>query len=181
MFRIFSTLLGFALVLQKQLIVFKKSINLHHIPENFMFCFVFSPPDPFGGDPFKGSDPFATDNFFTQTASSHLSSDDPFCGSTDPFGNTADAPEPDLFAAKRNDPASATAAEPDPFTSQPTNPAAPAADPFSSTGKDTAQSDPFPHSINATGDSDPFGSQYTGKDPFSTSPPSAGLALVSPL
>ncbi|XP_019752144.1 epidermal growth factor receptor substrate 15 isoform X3 [Hippocampus comes] len=136
--------------------------------------------DPFGGDPFKGSDPFATDNFFTQTASSHLPSDDPFCGSTDPFGNTADAPEPDLFAAKRNDPASATATEPDPFTSQPTNPAAPAADPFSSTGKDTAQADPFPHSINATGDSDPFGSQYTGKDPFSTSPPSAGLALKDP-
>uniref|UniRef100_A0A3Q2YKS8 Epidermal growth factor receptor pathway substrate 15 n=1 Tax=Hippocampus comes TaxID=109280 RepID=A0A3Q2YKS8_HIPCM len=124
---------------------------------NFMFCFVlfFSPPDPFGGDPFKGSDPFATDNFFTQTASSHLPSDDPFCGSTDPFGNTADAPEPDLFAAKP-------------------------ADPFSSTGKDTAQADPFPHSINATGDSDPFGSQYTGKDPFSTSPPSDPAAANDP-
>ncbi|XP_077439835.1 epidermal growth factor receptor substrate 15 isoform X6 [Vanacampus margaritifer] len=136
--------------------------------------------DPFGGDPFKGSDPFTTDNFFTQTSSSHFSSDDPFAGSADPFGNTADAPEPDLFAAKRNDPApppAAAAAEPDPFASQPTNPAAIAADPFSSTGKDTAKSEPFPHTVNATGEEDPFGSQYAGTDPFSTSPPNAALAL----
>ncbi|XP_077389940.1 epidermal growth factor receptor substrate 15 isoform X3 [Festucalex cinctus] len=133
--------------------------------------------DPFGGDPFKGSDPFATDNFFTQTSTSHFSSGDPFTGSADPFGNTADAPEPDLFAAKRNDPAPATVAEPDPFASQPTNPPATAADPFSSTGKDAAESDPFPQTVNAAGEEDPFGSQYTGKDPFSTSPPNAALVL----
>lgn len=36
--------------------------------------------DPFGGDPFKGSDPFASDCFFKQ------SSTDPFAtSSTDPF------------------------------------------------------------------------------------------------
>ncbi|XP_049581735.1 epidermal growth factor receptor substrate 15 isoform X3 [Syngnathus scovelli] len=132
--------------------------------------------DPFGGDPFKGSDPFAADNFFTQTASSHFSPDDPFSSSSDPFGHTTVAPEPDLFAAKHNDPAPATT-EADPFTSQPTDPTAPAADPFSSTGKDTAESNAFPQAINATGEADPFGSQYTGTDPFSTSPPNAGLAL----
>ncbi|XP_061634897.1 epidermal growth factor receptor substrate 15 isoform X4 [Phyllopteryx taeniolatus] len=131
----------------------------------------------FGGDPFKGSDPFAADNFFTQTASNHFSSDDPFSGSADPFGTTTCAPDPDLFPAKRNDPAPAMAIKPDPFTSQPTNPNAPATDPFSSTSNDTTESDPFAHKMNATGEADPFGSQYTGTDPFSTSPPSAGLAL----
>ncbi|KAM9796191.1 epidermal growth factor receptor substrate 15 isoform X4 [Syngnathus typhle] len=137
-----------------------------------------TPHDPFGGDPFKGSDPFAADNFFTQTASSHFSADDPFSSSSDPFGHTTVAPEPDLFAAKHNDPApTAAATEAGPFTSQPTNPTAPAADPFSSAGKDAAESNAFPQAINATGEADPFGSQYTGTDPFSTSPPNAGLAL----
>lgn len=41
-------------------------------------CCIFL--DPFGGDPFKGSDPFASDCFFKQ------SSADPFAtSSTDPF------------------------------------------------------------------------------------------------
>ncbi|XP_057697064.1 epidermal growth factor receptor substrate 15 isoform X2 [Corythoichthys intestinalis] len=130
--------------------------------------------DPFGGDPFKGSDPFAADDFFTQTTSSHFPSDDPFSGSGDPFGTTADAPEPDLFAAKCKDTAPAEA---DPFNSQPPNQTSPAADPFTSTGDSTAESDPFAQKSNAACDVDPFASQYTGKDPFSTSPPSAGLAL----
>ncbi|XP_061539075.1 epidermal growth factor receptor substrate 15 isoform X3 [Phycodurus eques] len=133
--------------------------------------------DLFGGDPFKGSDPFAADNFFMQTASNHFSSDDPFSGSADPFDTTTCAPDPDLFPAKRKDPAPAMAIKPDPFTSQPTNPNAPATDPFSSTSNDTTESDPFAHKMNATGEADPFGSQYSGTDPFSTSPPSAGLAL----
>uniref|UniRef100_A0A671VE83 Epidermal growth factor receptor pathway substrate 15 n=1 Tax=Sparus aurata TaxID=8175 RepID=A0A671VE83_SPAAU len=63
--------------------------------------------DPFGGDPFKGSDPFAADSFFAQSSSgAPFSSDDPFSASADPFGTTTGAPEPDLFAAKLNDTAS---------------------------------------------------------------------------
>ncbi|KAM9849062.1 epidermal growth factor receptor substrate 15 isoform 2-T2 [Aulostomus maculatus] len=141
--------------------------------------------DPFGGDPFKGTDPFAADSFFTQTSSTHFSSEDPFSASADPFGSTTGAPEPDLFAAKRNDPAPtpppppvATATtEPDPFTSQPTNPALAAKDPFSSAGNNMADSDPFRGKVNAAAEADPFGSQYGGTDPFNCSPPTAGLAL----
>uniref|UniRef100_A0A3Q4H4K7 Epidermal growth factor receptor pathway substrate 15 n=1 Tax=Neolamprologus brichardi TaxID=32507 RepID=A0A3Q4H4K7_NEOBR len=57
---------------------------------------------PFGGDPFKGSDPFAADTFFTQTSSTPFSSEDPFSASADPFGTTSGVPEPDLFAAKKS-------------------------------------------------------------------------------
>ncbi|XP_077462760.1 epidermal growth factor receptor substrate 15 isoform X1 [Stigmatopora argus] len=130
--------------------------------------------DPFGGDPFKGSDPFAADNFFNQTTGTHFPSDDPFSGSADPFGTTADAPEPDLFATKRND---AAPPEADPFSSQPANATGPVADPFTRASEDPADSDPFVQKLNAACDADPFASQYTGKDPFSTSPPSAALAL----
>ena len=135
--------------------------------------------DPFGGDPFKGSDPFAADSFFAQTSSAPFSSDDPFSASTDPFGTTAGAPEPDLFAAKPNDSAAAPAPGPDPFTSKPTNPALAAKDPFSSAGKNVADSDPFGGKMNAAGEADPFGSQDGGSDPFSCSPPSSDLAVVS--
>eukprot|EP00064_Thunnus_orientalis_P014471 superscaffoldBa00002512_g14516 len=128
--------------------------------------------DPFGGDPFKGTDPFAADSFFTQT-----SSDDPFTASADPFGTTADAPEPDLFAAKLNDATAAPAEDPDPFTSKSTNPALAAKDPFSSAGNHKADSDPFGGKMNATGEADPFGSQDGGTDPFNCSPPSSDLAL----
>lgn len=42
--------------------------------------------DPFGGDPFKGSDPFASDCFFKQ------SSTDPFTtSSTDPFSASSNS------------------------------------------------------------------------------------------
>uniref|UniRef100_A0A8C4IVS3 Epidermal growth factor receptor pathway substrate 15 n=1 Tax=Dicentrarchus labrax TaxID=13489 RepID=A0A8C4IVS3_DICLA len=121
----------------------------------FPFC-ICCCLDPFGGDPFKGSDPFAADSFFVQTSSAPFSSDDPFSASADPFGTTTGVPEPDLFAAKLND-------------------AATPPDPFSSTGNNMADSDPF-GGKNATGEADPFGSQDGGTDPFSSSSPSSDLA-----
>ncbi len=42
-----------------------------------------------------------------------------------------------------------------------------------------AESDPFGGKMNATGEADPFGSQDGGADPFSCSPPSSDLAVVS--
>uniref|UniRef100_A0A665U6P6 Epidermal growth factor receptor pathway substrate 15 n=1 Tax=Echeneis naucrates TaxID=173247 RepID=A0A665U6P6_ECHNA len=114
--------------------------------------------DPFGADPFKGTDPFAADSFFTQTTGASFSTEDPFSTSADPFGTTSG---------------------PDPFTSKPTNPAAPAKDPFSSTGNDMAESDPFGGKANATAEADPFGCQDGETDPFSCSQVSADLAVVS--
>ncbi|XP_008297675.1 epidermal growth factor receptor substrate 15 [Stegastes partitus] len=131
--------------------------------------------DPFGGDPFKGSDPFAADSFFAQPSSTTFSSEDPFAASADPFGTTAGAPEPDLFAAKQNDSAAAPAAGPDPFTSKPANPTS--SDPFSATANNMADSDPFGGKANAAGEADPFGTQDGGTDPFSCSPPSSELAV----
>ncbi|XP_061895286.1 epidermal growth factor receptor substrate 15 isoform X2 [Entelurus aequoreus] len=133
--------------------------------------------DPFGGDPFKGSDPFAADGFFTQSTSSHVPTEDPFAGSTDPFVSTTGVPEPDLFAAKRNDPPPATTEEPDPFTSQRTNVTLPATHPFKSESNDTDKLDPFCHKLNSIVVADPFGSEYGGKDPFNSSPPTARLVL----
>uniref|UniRef100_A0A7N8YGF2 Epidermal growth factor receptor pathway substrate 15 n=1 Tax=Mastacembelus armatus TaxID=205130 RepID=A0A7N8YGF2_9TELE len=49
---------------------------------------------PFGGDPFKGTDPFAADSFFTQTSSAPFSSEDPFSASADPFGTTPATNDP---------------------------------------------------------------------------------------
>uniref|UniRef100_A0A3Q3JTJ7 Epidermal growth factor receptor pathway substrate 15 n=1 Tax=Monopterus albus TaxID=43700 RepID=A0A3Q3JTJ7_MONAL len=117
---------------------------------------VFVKADPFGGDPFKGTDPFAVDSFFTQTSSAPFSSDDPFSASADPFGTTP--------------------AGPDPFTSKPTNPALATKDPFNSTRNNMAESDPFGGKVNAMPETDPFGSQDGGTDPFSWSPPSSDLA-----
>lgn len=88
-------------------------------------------------------------------------------------------PEPDLFAAKLNESTAAPAADPDPFTSKPTNPGLVAKDPFMTTGNSMANSDLFGGKINTSGESDPFGSQDRGKDPFSCSPPSSALAVVS--
>lgn len=139
---------------------------------------VYVKSDPFGGDPFKGSDPFAADTFFTQTSSTPFSSEDPFSASADPFGTTSGVPEPDLFAAKVNDTA-AVPAGPDPFASKSTNPAAASNDPFSSKGNNTADSDPFGGKMTSTKEADPFGSQDGDKDPFSSSPPSSDLAVVS--
>ncbi|XP_029355393.1 epidermal growth factor receptor substrate 15 isoform X2 [Echeneis naucrates] len=134
--------------------------------------------DPFGADPFKGTDPFAADSFFTQTTGASFSTEDPFSTSADPFGTTSGGPEPDLFAAEMNEAAAAPAAAgPDPFTSKPTNPAAPAKDPFSSTGNDMAESDPFGGKANATAEADPFGCQDGETDPFSCSQVSADLAV----
>lgn len=51
----------------------------------FLFVPFFS-LDPFGGDPFKGSDPFASDCFFKQ------SSTDPFTtSSADPFSASSNS------------------------------------------------------------------------------------------
>lgn len=140
-----------------------------------VFVTVFVKSDPFGGDPFKGTDPFAADSFFTHTSSAHFSSEDPFSASADPFGTTPGMPEPDLFAAKLND----TAAGPDPFVSKPTNPVSATKDPFSSTKSDVDDADPFRGKVNASADADPFGSQDGAPDPFSSSPPSSDLAVVS--
>lgn len=53
---------------------------------NSLLCLCCIFLDPFGGDPFKGSDPFASDCFFKQ------SSTDPFAtSSTDPFCATSDS------------------------------------------------------------------------------------------
>uniref|UniRef100_A0A8C2X3H9 Epidermal growth factor receptor pathway substrate 15 n=1 Tax=Cyclopterus lumpus TaxID=8103 RepID=A0A8C2X3H9_CYCLU len=114
--------------------------------------------DPFGGDPFKGSDPFAADSFF-QAPSASFASDDPFTASSaDLFGTTVGVPEPDLFATK---------------------PTVAAKDPFSTTGNNMANSDLFGGTKHATGEADPFGSQEKGADPFSCSLPSSDLAVVS--
>uniref|UniRef100_A0A667WQK0 Epidermal growth factor receptor pathway substrate 15 n=1 Tax=Myripristis murdjan TaxID=586833 RepID=A0A667WQK0_9TELE len=69
--------------------------------------------DPFGGDPFKGTDPFAADSFFKQSSGAPFPSENLFNASADPFGTTPGAAEPDLFAAKLNN--TATAAASDPF------------------------------------------------------------------
>uniref|UniRef100_A0A669C7K6 Epidermal growth factor receptor pathway substrate 15 n=1 Tax=Oreochromis niloticus TaxID=8128 RepID=A0A669C7K6_ORENI len=130
---------------------------------HYVSAAVYVKSDPFGGDPFKGSDPFAADTFFTQTSSTPFSSEDPFSASADPFGTTSAVP-----------------AGPDPFASKSTNPAAGSNDPFSSKGNNTADSDPFGGKMSSTKEADPFGSQDGDKDPFSSSPPSSDLAVVNP-
>lgn len=150
---------------------------LHDHPSYSVSVAVFVESDPFGGDPFKGSDPFAADTFFTQTSGSHFAPEILFSASADPFGTTAGMPEPDLFAAKLND-AAAAPAGPDPFTSKPTNPALTTKDPFSSTGSNAADSDPFGGKVKAMTEADPFGSQDGGMDPFSCSPSHSDLAVV---
>lgn len=53
---------------------------------SFLCLFYFFFLDPFGGDPFKGSDPFASDCFFKQTST------DPFTtSSTDPFSASSNS------------------------------------------------------------------------------------------
>lgn len=133
--------------------------------------------DPFGGDPFKGTDPFAADNFFTQTSSAPFSSEDPFIPSADPFGTTTGGPETDLFAAKLSDAAPVLTAGSDPFTSKPSNPAAAAKDPFTTKGNNMGDSDPFGGKANALAEADPFGS-HSAADPFSCSPVNSDLAVV---
>lgn len=148
---------------------------------NMLSASVSVKSDPFGGDPFKGSDPFAADSFFAQASSAPFSSEDPFSASADPFGTTPGMPEPDLFAAKLNEAAPAPSAGPDPFTSKPTNPALAAKDPFMTAANNAADSDPFGGKMNAAGEADLFGSQDGTTDPFSCSPPSSDLAVVSRL
>uniref|UniRef100_A0A674JPG4 Epidermal growth factor receptor pathway substrate 15 n=1 Tax=Terrapene triunguis TaxID=2587831 RepID=A0A674JPG4_9SAUR len=59
----------------------------------------FFPSDPFDGDPFKDSDPFAADSFFKQ------SSTDPFVTvDTDPFSTTSNSNNPTTETLKNNDP-----------------------------------------------------------------------------
>uniref|UniRef100_A0A7N6C1Y5 Epidermal growth factor receptor pathway substrate 15 n=1 Tax=Anabas testudineus TaxID=64144 RepID=A0A7N6C1Y5_ANATE len=80
---------------------------LHYHSYSVSVFFILS--DPFGGDPFKGTDPFAADSFFTQAPSTHFSSEDPFSASKDtpatndpfaPGGTTVSASsDPDPFAA----------------------------------------------------------------------------------
>uniref|UniRef100_A0A7N9ALK7 Epidermal growth factor receptor pathway substrate 15 n=1 Tax=Mastacembelus armatus TaxID=205130 RepID=A0A7N9ALK7_9TELE len=106
---------------------------------------------PFGGDPFKGTDPFAADSFFTQTSSAPFSSEDPFSASADPF-------------AKLNDT--------DPFSATGSNPAEP--DPFGGKVNAMAEADPFG---SHDGGADPFSSSPPNsdlaKDPAATNDPFA--------
>uniref|UniRef100_A0A667WTL7 Epidermal growth factor receptor pathway substrate 15 n=1 Tax=Myripristis murdjan TaxID=586833 RepID=A0A667WTL7_9TELE len=94
--------------------------------------------DPFGGDPFKGTDPFAADSFFKQSSGAPFPSENLFNASADPFGTTPGAAEPDLFAAKLNNTATAAASGADPFTSKTTSTGSATKDPFSSTGDSTS-------------------------------------------
>uniref|UniRef100_A0A9J8AI98 Epidermal growth factor receptor pathway substrate 15 n=1 Tax=Cyprinus carpio carpio TaxID=630221 RepID=A0A9J8AI98_CYPCA len=105
---------------------------------------IFDISDPFGHDPFKGTDPFAADNFFKQP-SVGFPSEDPF-GSSDPFTATTGPKEPD------------------PFTSRTSNAVTP--DPFASGSSSIQDTDPFGSKMDALGDSDPFSSTGTGHDPF---------------
>lgn len=58
-------------------------------------CYIFL--DPFGGDPFKGSDPFASDCFFKQ------SSTDPFAtSSTDPFSAASNSSNTSVSGRDKN-------------------------------------------------------------------------------
>lgn len=132
--------------------------------------------DPFEGDPFKGTDPFAVDSFFAQTSEVAFSTEDPFSAPADPFGTTPGIPEPDLFASKLNDAASGQAA--DPFVSKDSNPPLAPKDPFSSAQNQGNAADPFKASP-VEGETDPFASQDGGSDPFSSSPPSSELTVVS--
>ncbi|CAB1331920.1 unnamed protein product [Coregonus sp. 'balchen'] len=122
---------------------------------------------PFGGDPFKGTDPFSADSFFKQSSTAPFPSADPFTP-TDPFSGSASLVEPDLFAAPLNN-----AAGLDPFSSKPNNKAA--RDPFS-TKVNNVDADPFGSKMDSLAEADPFGSQGTaGPDPFSCSQPGSEL------
>ncbi|KAM5266225.1 epidermal growth factor receptor substrate 15 isoform 5-T5 [Hipposideros larvatus] len=70
------------------------------VGSNFLvsyLCCIFL--DPFGGDPFKGSDPFASDYFFKQ------SSVDPFVtSSTDPFSAASTSSNTSVETLTHNDP-----------------------------------------------------------------------------
>uniref|UniRef100_A0A8C5EGJ5 Epidermal growth factor receptor pathway substrate 15 n=1 Tax=Gouania willdenowi TaxID=441366 RepID=A0A8C5EGJ5_GOUWI len=146
------------------------------------FCPISLPVavDPFDGDPFKGTDPFAADAFFTQTSKATFSSEDPFSGSADPFSATPGVQNPDLFAAHSvgNDTADSdpfggkmnTTADADPFKSKDAG-----LDPFSCSpptsdlAKDSAAgNDPFAPggtTVNANTDSDPFAAVF-GNESF---------------
>ena len=118
------------------------------------------PPDPFGEDPFKGSDPFAADAFFAQPG------EDPFAGSG------AGPAEPDPFGASLNNAAGAPATAPDPFATNLSG-ASTSNDLFGTAAAAAAA---------ATGSVDLFGSQGNGHaDPFSSSQPAVELPVVSEL
>uniref|UniRef100_A0A8C8C0L5 Epidermal growth factor receptor pathway substrate 15 n=1 Tax=Oncorhynchus tshawytscha TaxID=74940 RepID=A0A8C8C0L5_ONCTS len=127
--------------------------------------------DPFGGDPFKGTDPFAADSFFKQSLAAPFPSADSFT-LADPFSGSASLAEPNLFAAPLNN-----AAGMDPFSSKPQNKAA--RDPFSAK-VNNVDADQFGSKIDSLAEPDPFGSQGTaGPDPFSCSQPGSELPTVS--
>uniref|UniRef100_A0AAY4CJ43 Epidermal growth factor receptor pathway substrate 15 n=1 Tax=Denticeps clupeoides TaxID=299321 RepID=A0AAY4CJ43_9TELE len=112
------------------------STSTHPVPNLCRFCGplqIYDPfkddpftkgdiSDPFGGDPFKGTDPFAADTFFKQSSIPALAPKDPF-SLTDPFTTDTKPPEPDLFAPQLN-------SGPDPFNSNQSSSAV--SDPFGS-------------------------------------------------
>uniref|UniRef100_A0A8C7QW21 Epidermal growth factor receptor pathway substrate 15 n=1 Tax=Oncorhynchus mykiss TaxID=8022 RepID=A0A8C7QW21_ONCMY len=117
-----------------------------------LFC--SSSTDPFGGDPFKGTDPFAADSFFKQSLAAPFPSADSFT-LADPFSGSASLAEPNLFAAPLNN-----AAARDPFSAKVNN----------------VDADQFGSKIDSLAEPDPFGSQGTaGPDPFSCSQPGSEL------
>uniref|UniRef100_A0A8D0CGB1 Epidermal growth factor receptor pathway substrate 15 n=1 Tax=Scleropages formosus TaxID=113540 RepID=A0A8D0CGB1_SCLFO len=100
---------------------------------------------PFGGDPFKGMDPFGAESFFKQRST------DPFT-SDDPFSSGRSSLEPALFSSRMD---------------------ATSSDPFSSTVNNPSGADPFSSKTSNVMDLDPFGSQVisAAPDPFTSSPP----------
>ncbi|KAL8178687.1 UNVERIFIED_CONTAM: Epidermal growth factor receptor substrate 15 [Gekko kuhli] len=106
--------------------------------------------DPFGGDPFKGSDPFATDCFFKQ------SSTDPF-GSIDPFSATSNTNNSTIETLTHNDPFA-------PGGTAVTVPSDPATDPFASLFGNESFSSGFADfsTLSETNNEDPFSSSATG-------------------
>lgn len=102
------------------------SCMIRSAPVCSTFCCV--PIDPFGGDPFKGTDPFAADAFFKQPSADHFTS-------SDPFGGVPGSSEPSLFDSPPNGKA--------------------VLDPFGSQANDMSDADPFTSHVIHAG-LDPF-------------------------
>nr|XP_056701456.1 epidermal growth factor receptor substrate 15 isoform X2 [Euleptes europaea] len=106
--------------------------------------------NPFGGDPFKGSDPFAADCFFKQ------SSTDPF-GSIDPFSATSNSSSSTIETLAHNDPFA-------PGGTTMIVPSDPATDPFASLFGNESFASGFADfsTLSKANNEDPFSSSATG-------------------
>uniref|UniRef100_A0AAY4CJM6 Epidermal growth factor receptor pathway substrate 15 n=1 Tax=Denticeps clupeoides TaxID=299321 RepID=A0AAY4CJM6_9TELE len=111
--------------------------------------------DPFGGDPFKGTDPFAADTFFKQSSIPALAPKDPF-SLTDPFTTDTKPPEPDLFSSSA------------------------VSDPFGPKVNNMPNTDPFSTKMEHMKEADPFSSQGSAvPDPFTSTSPGTEIPTVS--